>query len=37
MYVKYISVQGLFQSRLGTADFVLLVTINSHFHSSLDT
>jgi hypothetical protein len=32
MYVKYI--QGLFQSWLGTADFVLLVAINSHYHNS---
>jgi hypothetical protein len=37
MYMKYI--QGLFQSWLGTADFVLLrvVTLNSHYHRSLDT
>jgi hypothetical protein len=35
MYTKYI--QGLFQSWLGTADFVLLVTITPHYHGSLDT
>jgi hypothetical protein len=34
-YVQYI--QSLFQSRFGSADCALLVTINSNYHSSLDT
>jgi riboflavin transporter FmnP len=34
MYTQYI--QGLFQSRLGTADYAL-VTSSLHYHGSLDT
>jgi hypothetical protein len=35
MYIQYI--QNFFWSRLGTADYALLVTISSNYHSSLDT
>jgi hypothetical protein len=35
MYVQYI--QSFFQSRHGTADYALLVTISSNYRSSLDT
>jgi hypothetical protein len=34
MYIQYI--QGLFQSRLSTADYAL-VTSSLHYHNSLDT
>jgi hypothetical protein len=34
MYIQYI--QGLFQFRLGTADYAL-VTSSLHYHDSLDT
>jgi hypothetical protein len=34
MYMQYI--QGLFQSRFGTADYAL-VTSSLHYHDSLDT
>jgi hypothetical protein len=34
MYIQYI--QGLFQSRLGTADYAL-VTSSLHYNDSLDT
>jgi hypothetical protein len=35
MHMKYI--ESFFQSGLSTADFIVLVTISSHYHISLDT
>jgi hypothetical protein len=35
MHLQYI--QSFFQSRLATADYAVLVTISSNYHSSLDT
>jgi hypothetical protein len=36
MYIQYIRVQGLFQSRLGTADYALVIS-SLHYNDSLVT